>query len=234
MSLFKRTIAVLCVLLCGAAPLPFRISRSAINPTCACWCSATAGVTSTYPRPYGPRYLASRQISPLQILRRRGWGIAQVSADIPARIATYIAAHPGATFHAVLGPLGANDLGAYPGASHKNAAANYASHVASDILAPLAALGVTRFRVSTQPPTGNNYHNLWRVFLNTSYRTGMVGAFPVSVIDLAADWIMGPDTSYADHPPYGNNEYWIDETHQGLLGNQIYAGIASPVIASMQ
>ena len=132
----------------------------------------------------------------------------------------------GQRYYAVVGPMGANDLGAYPGATDAIAAASYAA-VMAGYTDSLYAAGFDRVVLCTELPTGNATHNTRRNLLNVIYTTAYPGS-AVTICDMAADPIMGPDTSFATSP-----SNWTDSTHPNAAGNLILAGVLAPVLNAL-
>jgi len=127
----------------------------------------------------------------------------------------------------VVGQMGANDLASYPGATDTIAAQNYANDMGIYTDA-LWAAGYTDVIVCTELPalsSGVNVHNTRKTILNNIYKTAYPGTHPVVISDFAADAIMGPDNSYSVNPTY-----WVDPTHQSLIGDDRFEAIIRPII----
>lgn len=168
------------------------------------------GVSGCFPFIYGPN-------SSPTVLGINNAVSGSTIANLVSRVAfmTQIVASkvPGQKFYAVIGPMGANDLSGYAGATDAIAAQNYANAMGA-YTDSLIAAGFDGVALCTELPTGDSIHNARRNLLNpiytgsTSWRTNAV-----TIIDIAADSIMGPDNSFAVNPTY-----WTDATHPNATG----------------
>lgn len=122
----------------------------------------------------------------------------------------------GRKFYIVIGPMGANDLATYTGATDAIAAQNYANALAA-ISDAYYGYGADKVIVSTElPQSAATTHNARRALLNNIIKTAWPGTNPVSVADIGSDATMGTDTSFTDHPTD-----WQDGTHPSAAGDAI-------------
>ncbi len=150
--------------------------------------------------------------------------IANMQAVVAARVA-------GQKYYAVVGPMGANDLHNYPGATDAIAATAYAAAVAA-YCDDLYAAGFEEVVLCTElPVTGATAtaHNARRAIVNGIYTGSYPGTTPVTICDFAADALMGPDDSAAVNPTL-----WADALHPSAAGySRLGSVVAKPVLDAL-
>ena len=113
-------------------------------------------------------------------------------------------------FIAIVGPVGANDLSSYAGATDTIAATAYAATMAA-YTDSLYDAGFDDVVLCTELPTTNSTHNTRRNILNPIYTDAYPGE-AVTICDFAADATMGPDAAASDTNLYS------DGTHPTATG----------------
>jgi hypothetical protein len=145
-----------------------------------------------------------------------GSALAGISSRLSSWQANFPTSKNGRKFYVVIGPMGANDLAGYTGATDTIAAQNYANALAA-ISDTFYSYGADRVIVSTElPQSGATTHNTRRALLNNIIKTAWPGTNAVSIADIASDATMGTDTSFTDHPTD-----WDDITHPSAAGHAL-------------